>query len=257
MWISCLSFMATFVLLAPAPEPRPEVPKKLERVPDGSAELRQELLKFDTEYRHGSEEKFAELEKLADKLAKQFPDRDERARIWYEVAHVAGQSGIDKQAPRVRIYATKCLEISRDPVQRGRMYTSLACCVNMRGHEFPKGRREAAEILFAGYIELLAQELPEQAPEMPHFKGSRVDGIDNGIRPQAEIDALMEARKEAEFVRDLVSRRKTFIMQFRDLYKPAPNYHGRTADGLDELRALARKKLTEHQVNQLMDKVMK
>lgn len=255
--ISSLSFLATFILLAPAPEPRPTPPKKLERVPEGSAQLRQELLKVDAEYRHGSEEKFAKLEKLAERLAKEYLQPDERARIWYEVAHVAGQSGIDKHAQRVRTYATRCLEISRDPVQRGRMYTSLACSVNLSGHAFAAGRREAAEILLAGYNEMLAQELPEKAPEMPHFKGGRVDGIDNGIRPQAEIDELMARRQEAEFIGALVSRRETLIMQLRDLYKPAPNYHGRTDDGPVLLRELARKRLTEHQVNVLLNKVMK
>jgi hypothetical protein len=113
-------------------------------VPDPSPELRKELYKFDTEYRHGTEKKFAELEKLADELAKQFPEKDDQARIWYEVAHVAGQSGIDKHPERVKKYAAKCLAISRDPIQRGQAYSYLASAVDLNGTAFPKGRREAA-----------------------------------------------------------------------------------------------------------------
>jgi hypothetical protein len=259
MLISTLSLLSPFVLMAPAPEPRPIVPKKLERVAEGSAELRQELFKFDGEYRHGSEERFLELEKRADNLAKKFPDKDEQARIWYEVMHVAGQSNITRHAQRVRKYAIRCLEISRDPLQRGRAYSSLASSVSLRGAAFTKGRREATEFLLAGYIELLAQDLPDQAPEWPAFNKVRIDDGLGEIPPrmQAEIEAQNAARREAEFVRELVSRRDTFIMQFRDLFKPQPNYHGRTADGPDILRAMARKRMSEHEVNVLMKRVMK
>jgi hypothetical protein len=225
MLISTISLLSTFVVLAPAPELPPAMPKKLERVADGSPELREQLFKFDSQYRHGSAERFVELEKRADKLAKQFTDKDEQARIWYEVAHVAAQSGIDKQAERVRKYATRCLEISRDPLQRGRAYSYLASSVNMSGAAFANSRRDAAEILLAGYVELLAQELPDQPPELPGF--SKVRNLGGEEPVPAEIEAQNAARREAEFTRDLVDRRDTFIMQFRDLYKPQPNYHGR------------------------------
>ncbi len=140
---------------------------RLERAPEPSPELRKELYPFDIEYRHGSEEKFAELEKRADDLAKQFPAKDDQARIWYEVAHVAAQSNIHKQAERVKKYASKCLAISRDPLQRPIMYGYLASTVDVKGAAFAEGRREAAKILLAGYVEMLAQELPEEAPDLP------------------------------------------------------------------------------------------
>lgn len=250
---------STAVALAPAPVPsEPKAPKKLERVPDPSPELWKELYKFDTEYRHGNEEKFAELERLADELAKRFPEKDDQARIWYEVAHVAGQSGIDKQAERVRKYALKCLQISRDPLQRSRMLSTLACTVNLSGHAFPKGRRQAAEILLTGYVEILAHDLPEMAPELPAVEKFHVDGDNDAAEGQARARhaAQVAARQEAEFTRELVSRRDTLLMQFRDLFKPEPKYHGRNPEGPDELRALARKKLTEHQVNALLKKVV-
>ena len=67
----------------------------------------------------------------------------------------------------------------------------------------------------------------------------------------------MEARRDAEFVRDQVSRRDTLVMQLRDLYKPVPNYHGRTPEGPDELRKLAGKVLEARQVDTLMERVLK
>jgi hypothetical protein len=252
--IQCIVALVMF-----APTLEPPAPKKLDRVPDASPELRKELYKFDTEYRNGSEKKFAELEKLADKLAKQFPEKDDQARIWYEVAHVAGQSGIDKQVERVKKYATKCLAISRDPLQRGHACSYLASAVDLRGTAFPNGRREAAEILLHGYVELLAQELPEKAPELPGVnKIGDIDGDPIALgRARARHAAQMAARQEAEFTRELVARRETLIMQLRDLYKPEPKYHGRNAEGPDELRALAEKKMTERQANGLVEKATK
>jgi hypothetical protein len=220
------------------------------------AELREQLHKFDLEYRHGSEEKFAELEKLADALAKRFPRKDDRARIWYEVAHVAGQSGIDRHAARVRKYAARCLAVSRDPLQRGRMYSSLAAAVNLRGAAFAGGRREAAEILLTGYAELLARKLPEKAPELPPVQRFRVTGDRAAeTRARARQAAQVAARREAEFTAALIARRDTLVLQLRDLFKPEPKYHGRNPEGPDELRALAKKKLTGRQVDALLEKV--
>jgi hypothetical protein len=250
-------FLVALALFAPAPEP--PAPKKLDRVPDPSPELRKELYKFDTEYRHGTEKKFAELEKLADELAKQFPEKDDQARIWYEVAHVAGQSGIDKHAERVKKYAAKCLAISRDPIQRGQAYRYLASAVDLNGTAFPKGRREAAEILLTGYVEMLAQELPEKSPELPGVnKIGDSDGDPSALaRARARHAAQMAARQEAEFTRDLVARRDTLVMQLRDLFKPEPKRHGRNAEGPDELRTLAKEKMNEKQVTVLLEKVTK
>jgi hypothetical protein len=248
------------LIVALAPAPAPPAPKKLDRMPDPSPELRKELHKFDTEYRHGSEKKFAELEKRADELAKQFPEKDDQARIWCEVAHVAAQSGIDKQAERVKKYAAKGLSISRDPLQRGLMYSYLGSAVDMRGDAFPKGRREATEILLTGYVEMLAQDLPDKTPELPGV--DKIGGLIGAggaeeARARAQHAAQMAARQEAEFTRDLVERRETLVMQFRDLFKPEPKYHGRNPEGPDELRALAKERLTEQQVKVLLEKVTK
>jgi len=250
-------FIVSLVLFAPAPEP--PAPKKLDRVADASPELRKELYRFDTEYRHGNEKKFAELEKAADELAKQFRAKDDQARIWYEVAHVAGQSGIDKQAERVKKYAAKCLAISRDPIQRGQAYGLLASAADLNGTAFPKGRREAAEILLTGYVEMLAQDLPEKAPELPGVnKIGDIDGDPVALaRARIQHAAQMDARQEAEFTRDLVARRDTLVLQLRDLYKPEPKRYGRNAEGPDELRALAKEKMNGKQITVLMEKVTK
>ncbi len=235
---------------------KPPRAKKLVRVADPSPELQKELFQLDAEYRHGRAEKFAELERRADGLARRFPDKDDRARIWYAVAQVAAQSDINKHADRVRRYASRCLAISRDPLQRARMFSTLACTVDLSGTAFPKGRREAAGILLTGYVELLAQGLPETAPELPAVEVFDIQGDPVAeAQARARHAAQMAARRQAEFTRDLVARRDTLVRQLRDLFKPEPNYHGRNPEGPDELRALARKKMSEHQVKVLLEKV--
>jgi RNA polymerase sigma factor (sigma-70 family) len=235
-------------------------PRKLGRIPDPVPELRAELARFDEQYRGGTPEQFAELEKRAAALAKRYPGKDDQARIWAQVAWVAGQSAIDKHRELVRKYAAKCLEAGRDPLDRGRMYGLLASAVDVGGFAFPKGRREAAEALLTGYRELLAQELPESVPELPAVeKLSDVTGRGGleAAQALARHAAQVAAREEAEFVRDQVERRETLVRQLRDLYKPDPKRHGRTPEGLEELRDLAAKKLSDRQARDLVAKVIK
>ena len=233
-------------------------PMKLGRVPDPSSGLRGQLAQLDEKDRYGTPEQLAQMEERAESLAKQYTAKDDQARIWGQLAWVAGQSGIDKHTEFVRKYATKCLEVSRDPLERGRMYSLSACAVDMGGFAFPKGRREAADILLTGYRELLAQELPEVAPELPVVeKIGDVIGRGDAEEAQALVRhaAQLAAREEAEFIRDQISRRDTLVRQLRDLYKPDAKRHGRSPEGPEELRALAAKKLTDNQVKLLVKKV--
>ena len=237
---------------------KPPVAKKLDRVPDPSPDLQRELTRLDETYRHGTPEQFAEMETSAVALAKRYTAKDDQARIWGQLAWVAGQSGIDRHTQFVHKYATKCLGLSRDPLERGRMYSLLACAVDLRGFAFPKGRREAADTLLTGYRELLAQRLPEIAPELPIVE-TIGDVIGRGDMEEAQAlarhTAQLASHEEASFIRDQIDRRDTLVRQLRDLYKPDAKRHGHTPDGPEELRALAAKWLTDTQVDLLMKEV--
>jgi hypothetical protein len=227
--------------------PPPRRPKKLARVPDPSPELQRELLAFNA-YRHGSEEKFGELERKADELLKQYPAADDQARIHYEVAHVAAQSDIRKHVNRVRKFARRSLALSRDPLQRGWLHSYLGSAAEVEAEKpFAARRRNAAAELLTGYAEMLAQELPAKAPELPVVEGLEDEGPDAVAAAQARARhaAQRAAREEAEFIRALVHRRDTLANQLRWLYHPDPRVHGRNPDGPAELRALARKVLDD------------
>jgi RNA polymerase sigma factor (sigma-70 family) len=230
---------------APQGREGPARPQRPAPPPDPPPELLRELAAFDA-YRHGPEEKFAELERKADDLAKRFPAPDDRARIYYQVAHVAAQSDIRSHAQRVQTYARKCLALSRDPLQRGVAYSYLGSAAEVAaGKPFEERRRQAAAELLAGYAELLAYDLPAKAPELPVVEKLGGEGADQvpATPERARHAAQLAARQEAEFVRDLVSRRDTLADQLKWLYRPHPKIHGRGPEGPEELRALAGKVL--------------
>ena len=237
-------------------------PKKLGRVPDPEPNLQAELARWDTVFRHGSEEKFAELERTADEWAKKYPGQDDRGYIYFQVAHIAAQSRIDKQIARVREYGRKVLEQSRDPVARGTMYSYLASAAECDNtlKTFEERRRLAADVLLAGFAEALAQELPAEAQELPGVNGigdRELEDPAEAARMRNFHAAQMEARREAKFVRDLVQRRNTLVLQLRGLYRPAANAHGRSEEGLKELRKLAAAKLSTAATDALLTEVTK
>jgi hypothetical protein len=222
--------------------------KKVGRAADPPPALRAELVRWDTVYRHGSEEKFAELERTAAGLLKQYPDAENRAHILFQVAHVAAQSGIDKHVERVRTYGRKVLELSQDPIERGWVYSYLGSAAEMDATRktFAERRELAAEPLLDGYAEALAQDLPAKAPELPGVdKVGEFNNADPNELGKARSRQLaqIEARRQAEFVRELVRRRDTLANQLRWLYHPHPKIHGRNTEGPEELRKLATKKL--------------
>jgi hypothetical protein len=228
---------------------QPKRPKKLARMPDASPELRRELSAFDN-YRHGSEEKFVELERKADELLKKYTARDDQARIFFEVAHVAAQSDIRNHVKRVRRFAGRSLALSRDPLQRGSLYSYLGSAAEVEAETtFEDRRRHASAELLTGYAEMLAQELPAEAPELPAVDILAGDETDQdpikAALARARHAAQMAARQEAEFIRELVHRRDTLANQLRWLYHPDPRIHGRNPDGPEELRVLARKALND------------
>jgi RNA polymerase sigma factor (sigma-70 family) len=237
-----------------------ERPKKLARMPAPPPELQRELSAFDA-YRHGSEERFVELERKADELLKKYTAPDDQARIYFEMAHVAAQSDIRNHVQRVRRFARKSLALSRDPLQRGVLHSYLGSAAEVEAEEtFEDRRRQAATELLTGYAEMLAQELPAKAPELPVVNKLGAEGIDpdsvKAAQARARHAAQMAAREEAEFIRELVDRRDTLANQLRWLYHPDPKIHGRTSGGPAKLRALAGRVLKDPKaVEALLERV--
>ena len=93
----------------PTNEPGPFVIDPTQTVPAGagtkpapepSAELRGVLNDLEG-HRHSSEANFVEMERRLPALIARFTDRDDRSRIYYQFAHVYGQTDITRYAERV------------------------------------------------------------------------------------------------------------------------------------------------------------
>lgn len=212
-------------------------------------ELQKKFYEWDKTYRHQSEEQFLEFENEAEALVKHVGDEQLKGRIYAWVAHVAGQSMITKHVERVRKFARKALELIRDPLQRSYMFSLLGSTYEIDPqHKLVADRRRlAAEQLLTGYAELLKYDIPKVAPELP-----AVGKFDRSLEDPAELEkakrisaAQVAARKQAEYVRDLVQHRDILANQLRWLYHPDTKVHGRGPDGPLLLRELAAKKLAD------------
>jgi hypothetical protein len=128
-------------------------------------------------------------------------------------------------------------------------YLGSAAEVDPAMMPFEVRRRRAATELLAGYAELLAQELPKKAPELPavHKIGGEEfkPNSKQADRARARHAAQMAARRQAEFIRALVERRNILADQLRWLYRPHPKVYGRGPDGPEKLRALAARMLQD------------
>lgn len=176
-------------------------------------------------YRHSSNEKFAEMENRGRELVATFTERDDRARIYFQLAHVYAQSDISRHSDKVTKYGKQSLELSRDPVQRGTLFSYLASAAEVKTTgTFAERREKAAELLLQGYEELSRLKIPRIPPELPAVVKFNPDETDfrESERLQKQHDDEMQARKQAELIRELVQLRAMLVEQLRYLFAREP-----------------------------------
>ncbi len=178
------------------------------------------LNEFDA-LRAASDTPWKQVETWTTQLLKLFETPADKGRIHWMAAHVYGQSDIRGHGADVIRHAQEALKYERDPVQRGWLYMYLGDAAGL-----VQKKEEATRWYLKGYFELLAFDLPEKAPELPtvgKFRGlvaspSENPNEDNQIVFEVLQAAEVKARKEAELVRDLVSRRNIHIQQLQNLW---------------------------------------
>jgi len=229
----------------------PSPPKIRGQTPKGTPKkeppppLQESLNKLDA-MRKGFQTKYDEVEKFGLELLDAYTKPEERTKIHFMLAHVYGQSGIDRNPDRVTKYARLALEHERDPIQRAwlNMYLGCAAEVDPTLGKFPAQRKEAARRFLRSYKEMLALKLPATAPELPALQGSgKIESNDpiESAQARANNDAYMKARKEAEYLREMVHHRDVLFGQCAQLYRREPSAN-------DELRQLAEIILKDRQL---------
>jgi RNA polymerase sigma factor (sigma-70 family) len=211
----------------PAPPPKPG---------GGEPPLQEQLAKLDA-MRNGEQTPFDEVEKQGKELLARFTQPEEQAKIYFMLAHVYGQSGIQLHPDRVTKYARLALRDERDSLQRAWLHTYLGCAVEVdpdaRLRQFDERRRRAATAYLEGYKELLKLKLPDKAPELPAV-GKVVENTDPREQEAArrKNEAEMQAWRQAKYLGELVAQRDILVRQVVELYRRPP-----AADA--ELRELA------------------
>ncbi len=248
-------------LLKNAPVPKDFGPPKRPKLPKAAlpgAKVKAALAELDDALAGRRERDPPGMERKLEALVKATNADEDKARLYHHAATLLTNSTSPNFA-RAGELATKCLEVSKDPVLRWKARSLQASAIYLSGVKFDERRRKQAEVLLTGYVELLAQDLPDADPEWPASPG-KLDRNDEapGDREahEARQVAYSKARADAEFVKEQVFGRTVLLMQLRDAYKPAPNDPRRNDDGVDELRALAAKAMTEREVSTLMKRVL-
>jgi hypothetical protein len=200
----------------PKPAPKPE---------EGQASLAERLAKLDA-LRNGDRTPFDELEKQGKDLLARYTQPEEQAKIYFMLAHVYGQSGIQLHPDRVTKYARLALRDERDPLQRAWLHTYLGCAAEVDPdaalRKFDDRRRRAATRYLEGYKELLALKLPDKAPELPAV--GKVDNTDSreGETNRRQNEADMQAWHQAKYLRELIDQRDILVRQIVELYRRPP-----------------------------------
>lgn len=166
------------------------------------------------------------VESRGEVLLSRYTLPDDRARIRFQLAHVLAQADIRRHARLVASYARLALEAERDPDRRGVLHSYLgsALLVDPAEPDFTRQRRRAAAAWLEGYAELLPLDLPAEAPELPIVgKAGPESGDPAGQEEALRVHAAqMEARREAERIRQLVGHREIFVRQLAEVYRREP-----------------------------------
>jgi hypothetical protein len=210
------------------------------KAPDEASPLRQRLEQMDA-LRAGASTAFGEVENQGRELLRQYKRPEERAQIYFELAHVYAQSDIRLHPDRVARYARLALTSERDPIQRGVLYSYLGSAAEVDPTQltFKAQRAKAAAVWLRGYKELLPLHLPATAPELPVIEKQDSDVPNPADREAARLKqaAQIKARQGAERLQKLIANRNVFVQQLKEVYAREPRANAEiTRHTLDVLK---------------------
>lgn len=190
--------------------------------------LESELAKIDGR-RAGTETPTKELELECLKLLGIYSAPAEQGKIYFEIAHIYGQSGM-KEPLKIIEYVKKALEYPLEPVTKARLYTYWGDAVQVanrgvRGEALVKVRREAVVPYLEGLKFVLSYDLPDEKPDLPSIDLFDHPGPKSDPMYQAmfkEYERQVKVRKEANFLNEMIQERDTLIGQITFLYTRFP-----------------------------------
>ncbi len=218
--------------------------------------LEQELSAVDG-LRSGFDTPFEEVERRCSDLLRRYTSPEDQAKIYFQLAQVEGQSGMQRPEKLVS-YVKTALQLPLEPTKQVRLYIYWGDTVQIgrpgvRNGEPLATRRKAAMPYLQGLRLTLAYDLTEERPDLPGYSGRRrfrptdPEEYKESIRRQQQ--EYLEARRAAEVRQRMFRHRDILTSQISDMYSRFPF-------ATDELRGLARKVLEdEAAVERLMSRV--
>jgi len=217
--------------------------------------LDEELYDID-KLRAGFDTPFEEVERRCAELLERYKDPSEQGKIYFELAQVEGQSGLQHPQKLIK-YINEALARPLDPVKRVRLYIYWGDVIQVshggvRGRELATVRRKAVMPYLNGLKEQLEYDLPEVEPEIPGIRVFNYDGPKDTKEYQdlvRERQKQIKAREEAIFQRDMIEHRDVLTSQISLMYSRLPF-------ATDELESLAKDVLKDDAaVDRLMARV--
>ena len=201
----------------------PGIPAAADTLPETET-LQQRLVRLDS-LRSGVSTQFDVVEQQGEELLARYRSRQDRAKIYYQLAEIYAQSGINRTYLKVGQYGRLALASLSDPVRKATLsiYLGDAAQMDDRTTGLEARRTRATMVYLTGYRELLRYNLPDVAPELPMVGMYDVDG------PPAEMervrklhDRQMQAHEEAKFQRQMIALRTILLRQISNLYTKPP-----------------------------------
>lgn len=179
---------------------------------------------------------------MHDLLTRNNPSEEQRARVNHRAAQQFANWDIRQHFALVKKYAEAGLKLDVDPHRRASLHSLLgsAALVDSGAKSFVEQRRSAAKHWLNGYREVVSLKLPKTAPELPVVeKLGDIDGDspEQLAERQQRHAAQVEARQQAEFLRQMIEHRQQLARLCVENYRRDP------ADE-PELRKLATEALT-------------
>jgi len=204
--------------------------------------------------RAGFDTPFDEVEKRCDALLQTYTAPEDQARIYYQLARVGAQSGLQRPAKAIE-YVEKALDLPVDREGRVQLYMYWGCAIEVDhrgvlGEALRRARKQAAIPYLQGLRETLqyADEV-QKLPLPPRWEPTLSD-----LRRKLDKNAMTARshamRKRERLLERLTRHQTSFEGQLAFLYSRVPF-------ATDELEKLARELLQdEAAVDHLMARVI-
>ena len=195
--------------------------------------------------RKGHDTPYEKVEKQGARLLEKYKDGKAQGRIYYQLAHVYAQTGLDRPQPAIA-HAKKALEFPLELDLELRLYCYWGDAVQVAGRsEALSGpRRQAAAIYLAGLKKVLALKLPDKIDEP-----TDVPVISDDPATQRKMAERAKRVEKARWHETMLRHRDVLTGQLVRLYSRKPYARG-------ELEELVRASLKDaKQVEQLVEAV--